>query len=261
MTISKGGVPLLTLEDWQRLGGPKKPEQWVDGRSAKEAARAWLEAGAGRMPAEVLAALERHRALGPVIEWEAEPEVRLPFDSFDGEPRNTDLLVMARDQHGPYLMAVEAKADEPFSATVADTLVAATERYLKSDQSKGVARLLQLGQAVLGPREANEPEIGSLRYQLLTAVAGALCEGQRRKCTRVLFLVHEFVTDCSSDLLHERNAEDLNLFVGRLSHRRVDRVGHGEICGPFEVPGAPLCINAPTLFIGKVVRLLRPRSV
>ena len=107
---------LSTLEDYQRLGGPKKPEHWVDGRSAKEAARAWIGADPGRMPPEVSAAIEQHRAFGPVIEWTGEPEVRLPFDTFGGETRNTDLLVAARDQHGPYLIAVEAKADESFSA-------------------------------------------------------------------------------------------------------------------------------------------------
>ena len=259
MTISKGGVALSCLDDWQRLGGPKRANQWVDGRSAKEAARAWLGGAAG-MPAEVLAAVERHQAFGPVLEWTAEPEVRLPFDSFDGEPRNTDLLVFARDEYGPYLIAVEAKADESYSATIADTLVAATERYLKTDHSKGVARVLQLGQAILGPRQADETEIGSLRYQLLTATAGALCEGERRGCARVIVLVHEFVTDRSDDLLHQRNAKDLHSFVQRLSHGKVDSVADGEICGPFRVPGAPLCANPPTLYIGKVVRFLRAET-
>jgi hypothetical protein len=260
MRFRKGDVPLATLEDWRRLGGPKKAEHWVDGRSAKEAARAWLGDGVGHMPTEVLAVLEQHHAFGPVTDWEAEPEARLPFDSFDGEPRNTDLLVLARDQHGSYLIAVEAKADEAFSATVADTLVAATERYLKSDRSKGVARLLQLGQAILGPRQESEPEIGLLRYQLLTATAGALCEGKRRECLRVLLLVHEFVTDRTDDALHNRNAQDLNLFVGRLSHGRVSGVGYNEIQGSFDVPGAPLCLNAPALYIGKVRRVLRTES-
>jgi len=260
MTISKNGAVLLTLEDWQRLGGPKKPEQWVDGRSAKEAARAWLTAESGRMPAEVVAALEGSSAFGSVIGWAAEPEVRLPFDSFDGEPRNTDLLVIARDQHGPYLIAVEAKADEPFSETVSETLVGATERYLKTDRSKGIARVLQLGQALLGPMETGEPEIGSLRYQLLTAVAGALCEGERRNIGRVLVLIQEFVTARSRDVRHDHNRKDLNSFVTRLSHGRVKAIGHGEICGPFEVPGAPILRNAPALFIGKVVRRLRSQA-
>jgi len=261
MTISKNGAALLTLEDWQRLGGPKKAEQWVDGRSAKEAARAWLEAEPGRMPAEVVAALERHPAFGSVIDWAAEPEVRLPFDNFDGEPRNTDLLITARDEHGPYLIAVEAKADESFSETVSETLVGATERYLKTDRSNGVARVLQLGQALLGPREPGEPGIGLLRYQLLTAVAGALCEGERRKVGRVLVLIQEFVTDQTDDVRHDRNSEDLNSFVARLSHGQAKVIGNGEICGPFGVPGAPILRNAPALYIGKVVRRLRSQGL
>jgi hypothetical protein len=47
--------------------------------------------------------------------------VKLPFDGFAGEPRNTDALVVAQDGFGSYVIAVEAKADEPFSATVAES--------------------------------------------------------------------------------------------------------------------------------------------
>jgi hypothetical protein len=43
MTIIKNGINILTLEDWERHAGPKRQLQWKDGRSAKEAARAWLE--------------------------------------------------------------------------------------------------------------------------------------------------------------------------------------------------------------------------
>ena len=50
MAISKGGIPLVTLEEWRQHGGPKRPEQWVDGRSAKESARAWLGGGGTSMP-------------------------------------------------------------------------------------------------------------------------------------------------------------------------------------------------------------------
>lgn len=153
----------------------------------------------------------------------------------------------ARGQHGTYLTAVEAKVDEPFSATVGDILAAAAERYLQSDRSKGLVRVLQLGQALLGPREANEPEIGLLRYVLLTAVAGALRKGQRQKCDWVLVLTHEFVTNRSTDILHDRNASDMDHFVARLSLGRAAGVGRGEICGSFDVPGAPLCPNPPLL--------------
>jgi hypothetical protein len=92
MTIRKRDLELLTLEAWERYAGPKSASQWVDGRSAKEVARAWLGAGAGKLPSEVGLALESHASFGRVLRWEAEPKGRLPFDAFAGEPRNSDLV-------------------------------------------------------------------------------------------------------------------------------------------------------------------------
>jgi hypothetical protein len=66
------------------------------------------------MPPEVWAALATHPNFGPVLSWEAEPEARLRFDSFAGEPRNSDLVVHAEDASGPYVLAIEAKADETY---------------------------------------------------------------------------------------------------------------------------------------------------
>src|SRR5579872_6453476 len=122
MSIAKDGQPIVTLDDWKRLAPPRSPGQWVDGRSAKEVARAWLEGSGDSLPDEVHAALCIHPMFGPVVAWEAEPEARLPFDEFPGETRNSDLAVIARDGFGPYVLAVEAKADESFSETVAEAL-------------------------------------------------------------------------------------------------------------------------------------------
>src|SRR5579862_2466129 len=209
MSISKNSIPITSMAQWELAGGPKKQSQWADDRSAKETARAWLE-NIDHLPLEVTAVLESRIAFGSVLSWTGEPEVQLRFDAFRGEPRNSDLLVVALDHHGPYLIAVEAKADETFGGTVAETLVACTERYLETDRSNGVARVLQLGQAIFGCRREAEPDIGILRYQLLTAVAGALCEADRRGFRRAVMMIHEFVTDRTTDELHDRNAVDLD---------------------------------------------------
>ncbi len=65
---------------------------------------------------------------GRPIEWEAEPEARLRFDTFAGEPRNSDPLVVARDAHSPYIIAIEAKADETFGETVGKARANAEKR-------------------------------------------------------------------------------------------------------------------------------------
>src|SRR4051812_15458184 len=128
MPIVKNKQEIHSLSDWNRLARPKRPEHWVHGRSAMELARAWLDDA--DLPGEVRAAIERHGDFGPVRAWSAEPEARLRFDKFAGEPRNTDLLIDAKDMHGRYLIAVEGKADEPFGETVGDALAAALERRI-----------------------------------------------------------------------------------------------------------------------------------
>jgi hypothetical protein len=257
MPITKNDSVLCTLEEWEQLAGPKSADQWVDGRSAKEAARAWLDGNGVHLPREVAAALAGHPAFGAVKTWDAEPEAKLRFDKFGGEPRNSDLAVHAEDGHGQFLIAVEAKADEPFGETVGDTLAAALERYLDNVRSNGVIRVQQLAQALLGRRAANDPPIRDIRYQLLTACAGAICEAERRGNSRALMLVHEFVSDKTRDENHRRNAADLNLFLRRLSHNGISSIEAGEIRGPFSVPGAPLSAGHAQLFIGKVSRNLR----
>ena len=257
MTISKNGRPILSLEDWKELAPPKADYQWTDDRSAKEAARAWLGAGVGNLPEEVALALKSHVDFGDVLTWRAEPEARLRFDAFPGEPRNTDLAVEVRDTHGDYFLAIEAKADEPFAETVAETLAAALERKLVNPRSNGIARVEQLAASILGPRGKKEPRTGDIRYQLLTACAGALCEAERKGIARAVLLVQEFVTSKTNDEKHRRNAEDLDRFLQRMSHDPQVHLTAGRLIGPLLVPGAPLLRSSVKLYVGKVTRSIR----
>lgn len=256
--ILKGGIPLTSLSDWEKHAPPKSLDQWVDDRSAKEVARAWLEGDGTHLPKEVWSALSNHPAFGPVLKWRAEPEVKLAFDDFLGEPRNSDLVVDANDSLGSYVIAVEAKADEPFgSECVGDALASAMERYLANSRSNGVRRIQQLAQALFGPATAKDPPLKRMRYQLLTACAGVLCEAERRGCARALLLVHEFVTNRTSDEKHARNARDFDAFLKRISHGTVPSLSTGVIQGPFAVPGTPLLKEPVRLYIGKVSRNIR----
>lgn len=258
MTISKDGVSLTDLGLWEELGGPKRKSQWVAGRSAMEVARAWIDASAvGRMPAEVEAALAAHLAFGPVLEWRGEPEVKLSFDTFRGEPRNTDMLIHARDQHGNFAVAVEGKADESFGETIGEALGAALERQLDSDgRSKGIKRIQQLVAALFKPRTEGQAKLEVLRYQLLTATAGAL-RAAPPDVTRVVLLVHEFVTTKTVDEKHQMNSRDLDLFLRRLSQGAVSKLGDRGMVGPFHVPGGPLFNRPLDLYVAKAIRKLR----
>lgn len=262
MSIVKNGTQIRDLDDWRARAGPKDPVlQWKDHRSAKELARAWLEPGGHHLPMEVSAALEAHADFAEVQRWLAEPEVQLRFDKFAGEPRNTDLLVVCEDAHGPFLLAVEGKADETFGPTVGEALLEGLEVRAMKLTSRRIERIVQLVEALLprGPGAGN-PKVQSLRYQLLTAVAGAACEAERRHIGRVVLLVHEFVTDCTVDDRHAMNAADLNYFTARLTSGAVNLIPPGLLVGPFRLPGTPLFDPRLCIYLAKVTRTIRQKQ-
>lgn len=253
MPISKNGNVITSIDDWYRFAPPTSPSHWVDGRSAKEVARAWLEGNPELLPPEVNAALNGHSNFGSVRSWDAEPEMQLPFDGFAGEPRNSDLVVIANDSIGAYVLAVEAKADEPYGDKVAVTFAAALERRIDNPRSNGVARLEGLASMLLQPRIPDSPKATDLRYQLLTACAGAVAEAARRKIPRAVMLVHEFITPLTTNANHERNAVDLQNFLSRVTGTAHEKIIDGRLYGPFAISS----VEGVQLYIGKVTRNLR----
>ena len=233
-TIHKDDRPLTTIDQWPRRGS-----HWKDGRSAKENARAWLNAAPGLQPdiAQILAAC---RDIGPLRRWCAEPEARIPIDSFRGEPPNIDLLLVAEDDHGPVVIAIEAKVNEPFDQTLEYKLAQAARA--SNPRSKRVARIEGLlDRFTLDIEQRHVPQ---LRYQLLTATAAVLEKAKCRSSERAVLIVHEFVTRCTRPEKRKRNAADLDRFLATA----LDCEGHlapGDVAGPILVQGAP------TLYVGK----------
>ncbi len=257
MTFQKDGIPISSLGEWEQLAGPKSKGQWVDGRSAKETARAWLEGGGERLPDEVIAALATNSYFGEVLSWQAEPEAKFRFDTFAGEPRNSDLSINAIDKFGHYLITVEAKADESFGETVAKTLISATRRLSENPRSNGLNRLNQLRRSILGTEPDQPGQDDNIRYQLITACAGTIAEAERLDYRRAVMLIHEFVTDKTEDKKHGRNADDLNTFVSRLSCGEFSKLEPGILYGPLRTLRHLKPDKKVDLFIGKVIRNIR----
>lgn len=255
MQISKAGRPIRTLEEWHAHAPPKTAVQWKPFRSAMEVARAWLASIPG-LPPEVEAVLRTHSAFGPIIGWTAEPEARVRFDAYAGEPRNSDLVVHATDTFGPLVLAVEAKADESFGETVAQAYRAAAERRRTNPRSRGTERLDDLCRALFGATTAEDPSIGTLRYQLLTATAGAGAAARAAGATRSVLLIHEFRSVKTNARKHATNEQALDAFIARLTRGATTHLESGKLL-PLPVLGAPLFDAAPALFIAKVSRTLR----
>jgi hypothetical protein len=186
-----------------------------------------------------------------------EPECRLRFDRFGGEPRNADLAIKATLNEHPVALTIEAKADESYGELVSEAVVSSIERMLANGRSNGVARVEQLVRALLPLHRVGLPGLGGLRYQLLTAVAGTLALAERLHARSAILLIHEFITSKTDDAKHESNHRDLERFVRRLSDGRIKSVPPGKLLGPFGVPGLPLFAKPAELYIGKVTRDLR----
>jgi hypothetical protein len=252
MTIQKNGTLIRTVEEWRQLAPPQRENQWQLGRSAMTAAECWTAVSSPVLPVGIGEMLEAHPAFGRVLQWEGEPEVPLSFDRRRG-PRMTDLLVRARDANGPFILAVECKVNETYGETVAEALADSLERRVANERSEGIGRVVDLASSMFRNAEKGSRSFRALRYQLLTATAGAIAAALSSQVPRVVLLVQEFGTSKAKAAQQEENARDLDAFIHRLSDGLFTSCRCGTIVGPFDmIPGTPLFQGLPQLYIGKV---------
>ena len=156
--------------------------------------------------------------------------------------RTSICLLVAEDDHGSVVVAIEAKADECFGKLLADQYQDARAARALNPRSNAVARIEALLERF--DVETHQWPMPRLRYQLLTATAAVLAEAERRSSDRAVLIAHEFVTPLTDPGKRERNAADLHHFLAAA----LDYPAHlapGDIAGPIPV-GA-----APTLYVGK----------
>jgi hypothetical protein len=252
--VDKDGRTITSLDEWQRWAGPKTSDQWVVGRSAYECANAWCGAGEVRMPRELVALLDTRpetRGLSVDVVF---PEHKIRFDNRAGEPRNADIAFVGEASGRKVAVTIEAKADEPFGASVARTICDALERSITNPRSRGVERVQALVQSLLKPIQKGQLQTGLLRYQLLTAAAGSLAWARETQCELAVLVIHEFRTSKTRDGNSVSNQADYERFAERLAgdDSSLCRSGH-VFCGPFTVPGNPLFESPVPLLIGKIM--------
>lgn len=256
--LGKNGATIWALEDWRRLTPPKgRDKHWVPGRSALEVAKAWCGEDGPCVPTEVATLLRSHPDFRNVTLERAFPERQIPFDELPGEPRNADLAIAARDEHGVIAITVEGKADESFDRPVRLVLAAAARRIAEDQATRAIDRVESLSAAILPRWREGFAHLGVLRYQLLTAVAGSLAWARELSAERAVLVVHEFVTERTSDTRHAQNAADLDRFVHRLTEGAHASLAKGALIGPIMVHGNARLPRVP-LDIGRAERNIRP---
>jgi hypothetical protein len=255
MRIENHGHEIRSIDDWFKYAPPKSGKrQWIEGRSAFELAQAWCAPDGCilSMPAEMRVLLDSRPETAGMVGDRAYPEHRIRFDEHGGEPRNADLAFVGTANGAGVAVTVEAKADEPFGATIADTAAAALERCITNPRSRGVERITDLVTSLLPPWKKGLPHVGGLHYQLLTAVAGTLAYAIDNAAQYAVLVVHEFVTAKTKDERHAFNAKAYCDFLHRLQGERLLDEEADGLAGPFKIPGAPNFSEAPPLLIGKV---------
>jgi hypothetical protein len=245
LLIQKDGHEITTVDEWFQFSPPKEGKhQWVDGRSAKELAKVFLERGFPAVPPELRALLSSHPDVGPVDLTIAFPEHKIALDKFPGEPRNADLAAVGDCGMGKVAVNIEAKADEAFGDTIGDRLASA------STMSNVPKRITALAEALLG--HAGQ-EIHGLRYQLLHGIAASMIFAREQGASAAIFVALEFHgPSCAKENI-ERNRTDFELFVKALVPRGQALIP-GRLSGPFQIPGGDFVPSGLPLYIGKVIR-------
>jgi len=182
------------------------------------------------------------------------PEYKVRFDNLSGEPRNADLVALGRAAGTSVALSLEAKADESFGEFVSKLLLKAACKIAQEIPTGAIQRVQGLASALLPPRQGGNPPLGELRYQLLTATAGALAFAKQASAQVAVLVIHEFRSDCLSARKLADNQRDLNQFVGRLSGGKWNKVGLGKLVGPIQVRGNSWIPSDVPLYVGKVYR-------
>jgi hypothetical protein len=227
---SRHGAPIADVEAWQREAAPAGGDrQWQDGRSAKELARAWVGGGTG--PEDLTALLAGDTRLTGLTIDSAVAEAQTPFDAYAGGVCNHDLLIAGRCDSGPVRIGLEAKADEPFGQTVAEYESRARRDLDAGTPSNALKRVHGLIEDLTNV-EAHSHNLGHLRYQLFTAVAGTLAAAQPGEAA--IFVVHEFATPRTDPARRQANRLDVARFVREVFGVAIAGES-GWVLGPFAI--------------------------
>ena len=157
-------IPAASFADWRAfLAQPDL--HWVEGRSAKETARAWHNASGFPPPIDKIfrATGEPFESFEPLL---IIPEHKVPLPGGNRAAQN-DVWVLARHRTGLASITVEGKLDETFGELLEDWL-----------KNAGPGRLERLDFLWRKLGLSAEPH-GKIRYQLLHRAASALIEAER----------------------------------------------------------------------------------
>lgn len=233
---------ICSLDEWLLKCPPQKRSQWQPKRSAMETAKVWICG----IPIEY-----RQTLKGFDLEFElCSPEFVTRFDKYNGNGRNHDLLILAKDKkEEKVIISVESKVDESYGQLVGPCLKSIKRQKEEGKASNADFRIEELRKAIFPQLEPNVFE--SLKYQLLTAVAGTLAEAKIQGTKKAIFLVQTLLTSSMDKGKHRKNQRDLDSFINVISNGKYPNIRDNDLLGPFKFPGNQFIPDDVKLWIGK----------
>jgi hypothetical protein len=248
-----GKQTISTVDEWRLHGAPKGGDrQWVDGRSAKELAKARCSGGEIVVPLDMARLLASHPSLHALELRSGYAEHKTRLRGERRGPRVHDLLLAGETPRGRVVIGVEAKADETFDATLGERWATAQATLERGEPTNWPVRLRRLCLALLGvdavsPAGTLEDAVATVPYQLLSALAGTLIEADERNAELAVLAVHVFATDRTRPEIVATNKQVFASFVERVTSVPAAEVEDGRLYGPFDVPGGGGIPQIPTL--------------
>lgn len=248
--IGPDGAVIDSVDAWFRSAPPKKgAAHWVEGRSAKELAKAWFRTGRAAAPDELLALLGSAAISKGAAITIALPEHRTAFDTYPGGKRQHDLFLQLRDEtNNTIVVGIEAKVSETLDARVIEKLDEARAKFDIGESTNLAARVEELLLAILGRSIADDVKLGQLRYQLLTATAGLLVEAASRQAHAAILVVHDLSSTGRAHDVFTPTQLDVSDFTFALGATELLRAG--RMAGPFKIPGGGRIPSNIPLYVG-----------
>lgn len=233
LIVNRRERPIRSVDEWGLLAKPASAVHWQDGRSAKQLAKAWID---GSGPAALGKLLARDARTADFQVKKATAEAQTAFDSLPGGRRNHDLLIVGDAAGGPTIVGLEGKADESFGETLDGFGRAAKRKADRGERTNAPQRLERLLADLAGTSLEARPELGKLRYQLFSGVAGTLAAAGPDD--QAAFVVHEFKTPRTTQRRRNANAADIASFVEQVFGRVVPAGEEWWLLGPFRAQAA-----------------------
>jgi hypothetical protein len=96
----------------------------------------------------------------------------------------------------------------------------------------------------------SDPRYARIGYQLIAGLAGTAIQAADDGAEVAAFIVCEFRSERTEVAKQEKNARDLEAFVGLLPGGHTLRPG--ALVGPFHFPASTFLVHPVDVFIGKV---------